>query len=140
MLLSLSNMRMNNLQDVRSGLFNAPFRLRQMQGRRRKRCLVHATAYVLICKRDAVVAAVPGSKLDSAEAYFAIYLESPAAAVLRGDFLLLILIGLYLGTFPALYVALRRECPVDTALAILFTIMAVAGTFATESTVYTVVR
>ena len=54
-------------------------------------------------------------------------------AFLRGDFLLLILIGLYLGTFPALYVALRRLSPVYAALATLFTIMAVVGTFATES-------
>jgi hypothetical protein len=82
----------------------------------------------------AVVAAVLGPKPVSAAAYFAVYLESPAAAVLRGDFLLLILIGLYLGTFPALYAALRRESPVYTALATLFTIMAVAGIFATEST------
>jgi hypothetical protein len=82
----------------------------------------------------AVVGAVLGTKPASAEAYFSIYLESPAAAVLRGDFLLLILIGLYLGVFPALYVALRRESPIYAALATLFTIMAVAGTFATEST------
>jgi hypothetical protein len=82
----------------------------------------------------AVVAAVLGPKPASVEAYFAIYLESPAAAVLRGDFLLLILIGLYLGTFPALYAALRRESPVYAALATLFTIIAVTGTFATEST------
>lgn len=82
----------------------------------------------------AVIVAVLGAKPASAEAYFAVYLENPVAAVLRGDFLLLILIGLYLGTFPALYVALRRESPVYTALATLFTIMAVAGIFATEST------
>jgi hypothetical protein len=82
----------------------------------------------------AVVAAMLGSKPASAEAYFAIYTESPVAAILRGDFLLLILIGLYLGTFPALYAALRRESPVFTALATLFTIMAVTEVFATEST------
>lgn len=81
-----------------------------------------------------VITAVLGAKPASAEAYFALYRESPAAAVLRGDLLLLILIGLYLGTFPALYVALRRESPVYAALATLFTMLAVAGTFATEST------
>lgn len=81
-----------------------------------------------------VVAAVLGPKPASAAAYFAVYLESPAAAFLRGDFLLLILIGLYLGTFPAFYVALRRESPVYAALAALFTIIAVTGAFATEST------
>ena len=81
-----------------------------------------------------VIIAVLGLKPAGAEAYFAVYLESPTAAVLRGDLLLLILIGLYLGTFPALYVALRRKSPVYTALATLFTVMAVMGTIATEST------
>jgi hypothetical protein len=60
--------------------------------------------------------------------------SSKLEVVLRGDFLLLILIGLYLGTFPALYAALRRVNPVYTALATLFTVIAVAGTFAIEST------
>lgn len=80
------------------------------------------------------VAAILGPKPVNAEAYYAVFLESPVAAVLRGDFLLLILIGLYLGTFPALYKALQRENPIYAALATLFTIIAVAGTFATEST------
>ncbi len=82
----------------------------------------------------AVIAVVLGPKPAGAEAYFAVYLESPTAAALRGDLLLLILIGLYLGTFPALYAALRRQSPVYTALATLFTVMAVVGAFATEST------
>lgn len=75
-----------------------------------------------------------GPKPTSAEEYFIIQQSSRLESVLRGDFLLLILIGLYLGTFPAMYAALRRIDPVYTALATLFTIMAVAGTFATEST------
>ncbi len=95
---------------------------------------VAAALQLVVILGYSVVTAVLGLKPDSAEAYFAIYLESPAAAVLRGDFLLLILIGLYLGTVPALYAALRRESPVYAALATLFTIVAVAGTFATEST------
>ena len=74
-----------------------------------------------------------GPKPTSAIEYFDIYQSSPLEAFLRGDFLLLVLIGLYLGTFPALYAALQRVSPVYTALATLFTIMAVAGTFATES-------
>ena len=81
-----------------------------------------------------VLIGVLGPKPTSAEEYFAIYQASPLEAILRGDFLLLILIGLYLGTFPALYVALRRLSPVYTALATLFTIMTVALTFANEST------
>ena len=77
---------------------------------------------------------VLGPKPTTATGYFAIYQESPLEMVLRGDFLLLILIGLYLGTFPALYIALRHINPIFTALATLFTIIVVAGTFATEST------
>lgn len=81
-----------------------------------------------------VLIAVLGPKPTSAEEYFAIYQASPLEAVLRGDFLLLILIGLYLGIFPALYIALRRLSPVYTALATLFTIITVTLTFANEST------
>lgn len=50
-----------------------------------------------------------------------------------GDFLTLILIGLYLGTFPALYMALGRVSPVYTALAALFTFIAVTIAFGGES-------
>jgi len=74
-----------------------------------------------------------GPKPTSAAEYFKIYQGSPLEAFLRGDFLLLVLIGLYLWTFPAVYIALRRLSPAYVALATLFTIMAVAGTFATES-------
>ena len=95
---------------------------------------VAAALKLVVILGYAVVAAALGPKPASAEAYFAIYLESPVAAFLRGDFLLLVLIGLYLGTFPALYAALRRESPVYAALSTLFTILAVAGIFATEST------
>jgi len=77
---------------------------------------------------------VLGPKPTTAAEYFAIYQESPIKMVLRGDFLLMILIGLYLGTFPALYIALRRFSPVYSALATLFTIISVTITFAGEST------
>jgi hypothetical protein len=80
-----------------------------------------------------VVTGIFGPKPTSAAEYFDIYHSSPLEAFLRGDFLLLVLIGLYLGTFPALYAALRRLSPVYAALATVFTLMAVAGTFATES-------
>ena len=82
----------------------------------------------------AMIIAVMGPKPTTAVEYFAIYESSPLALVLRGDFLLLILIGLYLFTFSALYVALRRVNPVCTALATLFTFIVVITTFATEST------
>jgi hypothetical protein len=78
--------------------------------------------------------ALLGPKPTSALETFAVYQSSPLEMVLRGDFLLLILIGLYLGTFPALYVALRRVNPIYTALATLFTIIVVTLTFAGEAT------
>jgi len=77
---------------------------------------------------------VLGPKPVLAEEYFAIYQESPLAMVLRGDFLLMVLIGLYLGTFPALYITLRSLSPVYSAMATLFTIISVTITFAGEST------
>jgi len=81
-----------------------------------------------------VVIATLGPRPVSAEEWFAIQQDSKLAAVLRGDFITLILIGLYLGTFPALYMALRRVSPVYTALAALFTFIAVTVSFAGEST------
>ena len=80
-----------------------------------------------------IVVGVLGQKPTSAAEYFAVFQGSPMEAFWRGDFLLMLLIGLYLGTFPALYAALRRLSPVYAALATLFTILAVAGSFATES-------
>jgi len=81
-----------------------------------------------------IIFGVLGPKPNGAEEYFAIYQRNPVEAFLRGDILLLVLIGLYLGTFPALYVALRRLSPVYVTLATVFTLIAVAGTFANEST------
>ena len=81
-----------------------------------------------------VLLGVLGPKPTSAAEYFAIYQGSRLESVLRGDLLLLILIGLYLGTFPALYAALRRINPIYTALATLFTMIAVTLSFANEST------
>jgi hypothetical protein len=79
----------------------------------------------------AIVMVTLGPKPTSAEEYFAIQQNSKLASVLRGDFLTLILIGLYLGTFPALYAALRPVSPVYAGLAALFTFIAVSSTWAT---------
>ena len=46
---------------------------------------------------------------------------------------MLVLIALYLGAFPALYVALKPINPVYTAMATLFTVIAVTICFATQS-------
>jgi len=81
-----------------------------------------------------VVMALLGPKPASVEEYFFIHQINPLAAMLRGDFLLLFLIGGYFGTFPALYLALRKVSPTAAMFATLFTLIAVTVCFATEST------
>ncbi len=81
-----------------------------------------------------VVQVALGDTPEGPEAYFAIYQQSPLAMLLRGDVLLLFLLGGYMGVFPALYVALKRISPVAVFYATLLTIMTVVGFFVTEST------
>lgn len=81
-----------------------------------------------------VVIAMLGPVPAGAEAYFALQGADRLGSVLRGDFLFLLLFGGYLGTFPALYVALRRASPVYAMFATLFTLVAVTICFASEST------
>ncbi|MBN1428809.1 MAG: hypothetical protein JXB07_10520 [Anaerolineae bacterium] len=81
-----------------------------------------------------VVTAALGPRLTSAEEFFAVQQSSRLASLLRMDFLLLILIGLHLGNFPALFVALWRVKPIPTLFATLFTVIAIALSFANEST------
>jgi hypothetical protein len=81
-----------------------------------------------------IVMMVLGPKPTSAAEYFALQQTDRLASVLRGDFLFLFLLGAYLGTFPALYFALRRISPVATLFATIFTLMAVTICFASEST------
>ena len=50
----------------------------------------------------ALVIGLLGEKPTTAAAYFTIYGKSPLEAFLRGDFLVMILIGLYLETIPRL--------------------------------------
>lgn len=81
-----------------------------------------------------VVMGVLGPKPVGAQEYFTLQQDSPLGALLRGDFLLLFLVGGYFGTFPALFLALRRLNPTAALLATLFTFVAVTVCFATEST------
>lgn len=81
-----------------------------------------------------VVTTILGPKPATAEEYFAIHQFSPLTSLLRGDLFLLVLVVLYIGTFPALYVALRRLSPIYSALAVIFTFMTVVGAFSSEST------
>jgi hypothetical protein len=81
-----------------------------------------------------IVIATLGEKPTRVEDYFTIQQRSELEALLRGDFLTVILIGLYLGTFPALYAALRHVSPIYSALATLFTLIAVALALGSEPT------
>jgi len=80
-----------------------------------------------------IVSFTLGPKPGTVEEYFSVLQAYPLAGLLRSDVLMLILIALYLGVFPALYVALRPINPVYTAMATLFTVMAVTICFATQS-------
>ncbi len=77
---------------------------------------------------------VLGPKPATAEEFFTIQQSSYIEVMLRGDFLLLFLVGAYLGTFPALFMALRSLNSVAVFFATLFTMIGVALVFANEST------
>lgn len=81
-----------------------------------------------------IALAVLGPKPAGAAEFFAIHQGSRLISVLRSDLLLLPMLGAYLGTFPAIYMALRHTRPVAAALATLFTCIAVTLCFANEST------
>lgn len=81
-----------------------------------------------------VVTAALGPRITSAEEFFTVQQSSRLVSLVRMDFLLLILIGLYLGNFPALFLALWRVKPIPTLFATLFTVIAVVLSFANEST------
>jgi hypothetical protein len=81
------------------------------------------------------VAVAFGPRATSAAEFFTIQQSNPVAALLRGDFVLMfLLIGAYLGTFPALWWNLRRASPIAATFATLFTAIAVILSFSGEST------
>jgi hypothetical protein len=81
-----------------------------------------------------IALAVLGPKPASVEEYFILQQTNRLASVLRGDFLLILLLAPYFGTFPALWMALRRISPIAATFATLFTFVAVTICFASEST------
>lgn len=81
-----------------------------------------------------VVVATLGPRITSAEEFFTVQNINPLASMLRVDFLFLILVGLYLGNFPALLAALWRVNPIVTLFATLFTVIGVTLSFANEAT------
>lgn len=89
--------------------------------------LVSVFAYVLI-------GAALGPEPTTVAEHYAVMAQKPLAGLLRDDLTTLVLIALYLGTVPGLYLALRPVSPIATALAASFTFIAVALNFATHST------
>lgn len=80
-----------------------------------------------------VVTFTLGGRPATVQEFFAVYQDDRLAGILRDDFTSLFLVLMYLGTFPALYVALRRVNAVGASLATLFTLVAVTTCFATHS-------
>lgn len=86
---------------------------------------------LLLLAYGAVVAAL-GPKPVTAQEYFNVYQISPLQMVLRSDLLMMLMIGLYLVTFPALYAALREINPAFTLLALIMTVVAVTLSMAND--------
>ncbi|MBN2048272.1 MAG: hypothetical protein JW750_10555 [Anaerolineaceae bacterium] len=72
-----------------------------------------------------VVIIVMGVVPESLEAYYQLLQDEPLNAMLRGDLFNVLLVGLYLGLFPGVFFALRRDCPIGAGFATLFTFIAV---------------
>lgn len=77
---------------------------------------------------------VLGPRITSAEEFFQIQQVSLWTSLFRIDLLLLVLVGLYLGNFPALLVSLWRINPITTLFAGIFTLIAIVVSFAGEAT------
>jgi hypothetical protein len=80
-----------------------------------------------------IVASTLGPKPSTAEEYFTILQNDRLVGLLRDDFSSLIIIALYLVTFPCLYVALRRVNDTYAAFATALVFVGVTSCFATHS-------
>ncbi len=80
-----------------------------------------------------VITFVVGTTPATPQEYFNIYATSKLNGILRSDFFNLFLVAMYLGTFPALFIALRRVNATYSLLATLFTLIAVTTCFATHA-------
>lgn len=81
-----------------------------------------------------MVVAILGPRVTGAEEFYLLQQTDFWASFLRVDLLLLILVGLYLGNFPALILTLWRHNPVMTLFASGFTLIAIILSFAGEAT------
>jgi hypothetical protein len=85
----------------------------------------------LVCVFGYIIVAITlGPKPGTVEEYYTLFQTNPLAGFLRSDGITLIIIALYLGTCPALYVTLKSISPIYTGLAALFIMIAVTISFA----------
>lgn len=94
---------------------------------------VAALLQLLVILLYGIVTVALGPRPESTEEAFRVFQESPLAGFLRGDLPLLILVSLYLGTFPALYLSLKRLAPFTVTVAFFATVIAVVIGFTNES-------
>jgi hypothetical protein len=79
-----------------------------------------------------VVLAVLGNLPADLEARYMLMSSDPLSGLLRGDLFNLLIVGLYLGLLPGLYLALRRVAPTAMLYAAGFILIAVVLGFATN--------
>lgn len=95
---------------------------------------VSALLQLVVIALFAVLTAVFGVRPDSTREALELFNSAPLQAFLTGDLFLLVLISLYLGTFPAIYAALKRQAPTAALLALSATLIAVLLGYTNEST------
>ena len=81
-----------------------------------------------------VLTIIYGPRITNAEEFYLYQQSHYWSSLLRVDLLFLLLVGLYLGNFPALLLALWRTNPILTFYAFSFTVIAVILSIAGEST------
>jgi len=82
----------------------------------------------------AVTIGVLGPRPQTAKEFFELFQATPLKAFCVADLPLVVLVGLYLGTFPALYVALKKTAPVAVTVAVGATLIAILIGFANDAT------
>jgi hypothetical protein len=94
---------------------------------------IAAWAQLVVTVVTIAAAFVVGGRPTGVLEFFTAYQDNLLVGMLRDDFASLVIIALYLGTAPALYLALKRVDHTVTFFATLFTLIIITVTFATHS-------
>ena len=92
-----------------------------------------AGALQLLCVLGYIPVMSLGPKPETAQAYFQIFQTGWLAGLLRGDMLSTILVALYLGIAPGLFLALRGVHPGAAFMAAMLTVIAAINCITTDS-------